>query len=518
MPKATEPGYPHQEIGNAGPRRVGVFHKQHMQRITEIWKYWDKKEQKLFREWLALFRKQSADDKQLQLLRLIDKNPQLDAADASEKLYGKPGSKAFLMLKKRLFDRMTDFMCGGHFQADREVPEDMPYQANLLLYRKYVYLGTILVERRHGKLAWEFFQRAQEMAQSCQTPELEVDCLLRLRGLYIYSERSFEELTEELNSALERTRIDTQALALYHRFFQGPSMRTSTSQELPAFLGEGLDELLPQLEEHFAVRAAYYLNLLAGARAYFLRDFDLAMESGRRSMDLLERYPGLRSRQRWADVCTHMGQYALMGQTYAKGITLFLKGRRHLKPRSVSFFITSLMLVYGLLLDRRLEEAELELEELDRLALNLDLKPGNSTLGLFRYLQSCLAFLQDDPVLAFRHLQGTRELAADKSGWLTGLRLYEVVVLVEMGDVEMAESRLQNLRKHLERHPGPPREQALYRLLYLQGQQFFAFTEVKDEKQLLRSLQKEYHWEPLGHEVVRIDDWYRDRRDDEDVN
>ena len=92
------------------------------------------------------------------------------------------------------------------------------------------------------------------------------------------------------------------------------------------------------------------------------------------------------------------------------------------------------------------------------------------------------------------------------------MRLFEVLVLVELGEMEEADLKVDALRKHLERHEASPREMVLLRLLRAQARQFFSFAPLDEEEALLQQLKTELPWDPVGHEVIRIDEWYATRQ------
>ena len=90
---------------------------------------------------------------------------------------------------------------------------------------------------------------------------------------------------------------------------------------------------------------------------------------------------------------------------------------------------------------------------------------------------------------------------------------FEVVILVEQGDVDEAELRVGSLRKHLERHGGTERERTIYRLLRQQSRHFFSFEGFEEEEGWLAELSGAGKWDPAGKEVIRFDTWYRSHRD-----
>lgn len=109
-------------------------------------------------------------------------------------------------------------------------------------------------------------------------------------------------------------------------------------------------------------------------------------------------------------------------------------------------------------------------------------------------------------------VQECQDLNLDKDTWITGNRLFEIMILVERQEPDLASQKLESLRKHMSRYQPPARMRAIFKLLQAQDRTSFRFTAVPDEEQQIENLRNGLSWDALGQEVVRFEDWYMAKR------
>jgi hypothetical protein len=153
-----------------------------MERIKSIYSSFSRYEQRTFKTYLTAFHNKG-ENKALTLVQMIEKAPELTRDAAANELYGDPKSKAFLMLKARLYEKMTEFLTLSITAVSRESETSDPSVDAMLEYRKCMLAATSLRARGLKPLASENLSRAIEIAREIACPELELDPLLRLKAL-----------------------------------------------------------------------------------------------------------------------------------------------------------------------------------------------------------------------------------------------------------------------------------------------------------------------------------------------
>ncbi len=483
-----------------------------MDRIKSLYGRLGRAEKKALRNYLGLFGNKKGEDKPLALLKMLDKNPNLDQEEAAEKLYGNVRSKAFGMMKKRLYERMVEFLPLSLNPAHDRYDKSMPYFHDLIAFRKNMLIATTLQEMRLGPLATEHFEKALQLARSCHNAELEADVLVRLRGTLQLHQLPVDDISEQLHHALEATERDAHVLGVHHEFLQLNNLKTSGTLEMIEFLDRHVPELDLRLQQFYSARADYYLQILNIHYARLRWRYEEGKAAALKARQLIADHQGLRSRQRLAEPPYQLAIHELKFQHFDAAYQAFSEARPFLKPHSQSFFLLSTMMLYPLVYQRRYEEARQEGNRIADMVREGNFAGHERVLELADYLLACVAYFQGNLKAARRRLSVLDELHQDKSGWATGIRIFEVVLLVELGEMEMAEQRVESLRKHMKRHPGNEREELLVKLLRGQARIFFSFEGAAGENEILEQLESTVPWDPVGHEVVRVDEWFRKKR------
>lgn len=136
-----------------------------------------------------------------------------------------------------------------------------------------------------------------------------------------------------------------------------------------------------------------------------------------------------------------------------------------------------------------------------------------------KYLESIVSFLNYQFKNSFKLLQETREIEGDKEGWNIGIRLLLIFLTLETEKIDLADQKIENLRKHIERTTKMKsirkRDVVIFRLLNNLARSGFDFTEVWEDKAkdfaLLRSDDPDYRWVPRSHELILFDQWFESK-------
>lgn len=483
-----------------------------MDRIKTLWTALDRAERRAFRAYMEAIVQGLGGDKHLALLDLVESKPALEQPEASEILYGNPRSKGFIMMKGRLYDRLVEFlgMVGKSMSDGRH--QESPYARDMIACRRHMLVASVMADRGMGQLMMEHLKKALQLARNCQNPELEVDILLRMRGNFQLAGRDFDDLSRQIQAALEQTSRVAHALGVHHNFFHRHTLQESGSEEMIAYLDQHVPELELRLQQQYSARADYYFQILQVNRYKLKNELQAARVAVQNAIDLLEVHPGIRNRARSSDPYFQLGIIALREFQFKEAVDALTEARSYLNPRSQSYFAASTLLGIALVHAEMLEEAQEECDGLEALRNYPGFPQGHPMLGLHSYLKACIAFLGQDFKRAIQVVRSIDDLTADKAGWGTGLRIFELLILIEMEELDLAEGRLEPLRKHMERYPGTHRERVIYKLLRGQGHNFFSFGDFAGEAKLLASIDQEEPWDPAGKEVIRVDHWYLARK------
>ncbi|MEM7040966.1 MAG: hypothetical protein AAF570_28640, partial [Bacteroidota bacterium] len=328
------------------------------------------------------------ENKPLELLRLIEKNADLSAEDAAKRLYGNPKSKAFIMMKARLFEKMTEFLPLSVNPATQKYSKEMPYFRDLIEFRKSMLIATILQEKRLGQLALDYFDRALRLARKCNTPELEVDVLVRLRAINRMRVKEFEALSAELRKCLARQEIDINTMGIYHKFYELHTLKTQGDDEKIEFLEKHLPDLVHSLRQHYSPRADYYVQMLLVNLYSLQADYEACKKAVDTAITVIKENKGLRTRQRMSDPWFQWGMMEMKFHKYHKAIEAFDQTLSVLKSNSRAYLVTSIMMLYAFIYLDDLDRASEKAKEITQIAGRLSKIANPSIYGLYTYLQA----------------------------------------------------------------------------------------------------------------------------------
>jgi tetratricopeptide (TPR) repeat protein len=199
-------------------------------------------------------------------------------------------------------------------------------------------------------------------------------------------------------------------------------------------------------------------------------------------------------------------------ERFEDAIASFQKARSLLPQHSRAHLYVAILLSQCHLHRQDMVAARTIVEELKEGPLSRALQSNPHQRGYFNYLCSCIAYFDGDYQSAWRHLQESQDANLGKETWLTAIRLFEVMLLIDKDQGDLASQKMENLRKHLARYNTPQRMRSIYKLLAAQERQAFSFGLIANEEQELRRLREELLWDSVGQEIVRFEDWYLDHR------
>lgn len=468
-------------------------------------------ERKAVRTYLEAFH-QKGQNKNTELLKLIDQDPNISHEEASVKLYGDPRTKAFIMMKHRLMERLVEFMTlsvnPDYPKRDRETPSHQ----DLIEYRRCMLFASSLQERQLYHLAFDYLEKARSLAERCNAPELEVDVLIRLRGLDRSGMDRFEELSIKIQKALKQQECDINATGLMRKFLTLNGGSFGAEEERIAFLETHVPSLEDAIRQVYSVRADYFLQMLKVHLSYLNRSFEQGRTYAKAALQLLMDNDGIRSPVRMSDSWFQLGRMELQQEQYAEALASLDRARSFQPENSRGYLTTTLLMVYCQLYLRDLKSAGALMDGLQHGRIAKLLEQNPTSKGLLAFLRACLCFFRGEMKEAWLLVQECQDLNLDKDTWITGNRLFEIMILVERQEPDLASQKLESLRKHMSRYQPPARMRAIFKLLQAQDRTSFRFIAVPDEERQIENLRNGLSWDALGQEVVRFEDWYMAKR------
>jgi tetratricopeptide (TPR) repeat protein len=478
-----------------------------MDRIRQLYGTFNKAEIRALKNLLSQTTKKG-ENKPLELLQMLEADMTLTPEDASRQLYNDPKSKAFLMMKSRLFHRMTEVL---GVMADFEVKDNSDaYFKVQLEFRKAMMMATVLRSRRLSLLAIPILEDAVALARKAVNPEWELDALNQIRSINNGTQEEIDALIVEIGRTLQQTERDVNASALYVRLFR--SLKGTPPQEIPGLI-ERFEQQLAELDfalQHFySVRADYFRHKLRYKLYKMKGQIEPCRIALQKAIEILEQHEGLRNNERLAAPYSELGEVEMRLMNYEAGLKAYAIAETYVTPKSQHHLLILTPVLYGLIVSRRLAEADVVCAKIEEMFPHIRQHVTVNVSNEVAYLKSALAYSHGRLQEAWRILQGEHDFSSDKTGLAVVVRIFEIMLLIDRNMTDVASQKLENLRKHLSRYPPDPRIQAIYKLLAAQEKFDFQFQHFKNEETILKAMAHDFMNSQSGFEAVRFEEWYQ---------
>ena len=480
-----------------------------MERIKALYATLKQPEKKFLITYLTAFHPKG-ENKTLELLELIEAPVELSTDEIAEKLYGDSKSKAFIMLKGRLYDKMLEALMLSTNPANpsKDALKEQGFEKTEL--RKLLIYNFMLRRRGLFSLADEICLKGLKVSREFEYPDIELDFLGTLRTQYAKSHSDkYEQIIQEMDDAFRRYELDMITSNTWNYYRNQFSLRSSIDEAR-----RYLEVAIPKFEENVmklgSSSARYYLALMK--INYF--DFTKQFDEGRKEIDVLLHLVHNSKRHNTSQGLgipyTHLAVLELNRFRLEEALQAADLAAQYNKKNSPNFSIGLFTRAFILLHMGNVEGAEAQIKALEENSMSAG---GSSNWAICNYVKACIAFINKDYTLSWKFLQEVSGLNFDKAGWITGIKIFEIMVLIEKGDFDMLTLRLDSLRKHIQKHNSDERANLIYKLLIGQEKDGFTFANpVKKEEEILEELSNNQPWELAGHETIRFEPWYKLKR------
>ncbi|MEL7535002.1 MAG: hypothetical protein AAFN10_27110 [Bacteroidota bacterium] len=481
-----------------------------MDRVKKIFASLSKTEIRYLKNYLTAFHNKGS-NKSLELIELIEKHPHWDQAQFSQKLYGDPQSKAFLMMRKRLLEKMMETLSLSiNFHNNPTFKGDPPAYESIAILKDYMYA---LFLRRRGleKLAVELLQRCVQKADKFAMPEYKMLALASLRSVASDQAELDQNIHPQLERALAQYENDLLAGGIDKTFRLMTDQHPVFDEKRIQYLEEQTAFLEEKLQEIDSPRARYFFINLKLQLANGKEDYETSKAVYQELITHIENNKGLKSRNRLGIPYLRLSSIELYQENFAGGLVAAEEALKLFPARKYNYLQAAICKLFACCYLGKFEEAENCIESLAyfiETPAKRHLRPVLLALDWIHYFRSCLAFFGQDYRRALDLLGNVDELFTDKTGWNIDLRIHEIILLIERQQLDLAAARIEALRKHIQKYKVEGRPLSIFRYLYHLERNAFDFSRPDPEMQeALHILIHQMPWDAVNAEVIRFEIW-----------
>ncbi|WNJ20159.1 hypothetical protein [Pontibacter sp. G13] len=452
-------------------------------------------------------------EKMGKLFELVTRYDQRDEGFYSQKLYGKEPDNTFRVTKSRL-KRMLE----NAILNDKSLTVYPPAINARLQVQKKLLQGEILLGRgaylASKNLLLQVISSAQKYDLYQELFEAE---LLLYRNMSIRSSvKEFEKKTAKLLAYNQLNASINEAMILYYSISNLILNKKTLKQEQIEEVRETIDRMKeicettkhPQVQNLYFLSEIYYLQIV--------RKYKEALTFCQQYLELVSENNILRSDQRLATaygqlttVNLHLGNLEEARKNAELTMELFSKEEmNYLQSMEVAFVIEFHA--------GNFEQAQTLINEARE---HPEMQSYKLLEAKWSYFQACVYFKMEEYQKAYLELNHTTPLLADKYGFNLSVRLLEIMLLFELGHLDMMETKILNMRQFIKRtQKGEEfvRPSTLIRILIKWYKNSYDFNQTfEDSSDFLEKASQTLPspYMPGNSEFIRLEEWMRDKRE-----
>ncbi len=450
----------------------------------------------------------------IQLIELVKEFPEIDAQEAQKHLYGRAKSIAFRQMVHRSKERLLDCL------LLKDSIEKSPYYDDrakeILILRKRLMQYDILNLRNLNDISIRFINKIIYKAKLFEYYDVLVIALYKkLRiSLFISTKEDYSlqykeiEHYEDCRVTFHKSEIYTRRL-LWH---------VNSKENLIAHkkkLQLNIIELEADVVRTRSKSILYNLLILKVENNDMLEQYEVSKVIWRKIIGLLESNKHLNSMYGQGTAFINLGTVELrlfnfeLAHDHFRKAFYFLK---YLEPNKCVVYQSQFLLAFYSADTKNIEHF------ID--ILNTYLYSGilvHYFAATVRYHNACLRFIQQDYPSSYLLLQDVRELEQEKESWNISIRILSILNQIELENFELADSLIENLRKHHERVrktlPITKRDQLIIQILVALSRHSFNFRKTFRLKgssfHHLDSIEAVYAWKILSPEMIVFNEWFK---------
>jgi tetratricopeptide (TPR) repeat protein len=478
-----------------------------MEKLTQLISTFSASEVKTIKKFYSL-KSSSQSSMRFKLFLLILDKPGISDHEAGLFFNKKPSDTSFSMLKKRLRDDLVRLVVWEHRRTKFKTPVfKARFECRLLIAE-----SEILIARGATEMAIDCLQKAKKLAESYElTNELIIVNEQLIQKVAIREGfKTYARLAAESMEQFDTIKFKFKAQD-YLRQLTIPNLFQSNKENVYLKKAAAANRQLRKLSEtsksieirFWYLRSEIYYNHLR-------KNYEEAYRHGLSFVQLIEESPVVYSLDNMGGANMQLAMVSLYLNRLEDAATFATQSASYFKLGSPNYANAKDIFFLAQYYQGHLDTANQILKELLQIKSMRNNKFMQSKWGFF---QANLCFSEGKYDEALALLQQQTELFSDKSGWRLGIKILEMMCIVEMNHDDWLDYRIETFRKLLSdlRTENIARAKLIHQIFktYIKtGYSWRKTVEMLPEHVMhLRSGAGDYFWDPAGHELQRFDNW-----------
>lgn len=444
-----------------------------------------------------------------ELFELILKNPNLTDEKAAKKLYSAKPNSAYSHLKARLKRDILNVL----YLHDGSKKAVSPHFKAIIESRKMLNQAFLLRTRGAFNEATQLLKNASEMAKKFELPAEEVMIKQTLREMThrIKSEKVLADYNQDINRNVELLGELMKVEEFSYMITYPALFKTNNKLNDPDYKNQMIEELKASFEKTGFAKIGLWYYLIGIELATKQRESKKALALSLEFVKLVEKSPSIYTKNNWAGVNMTVANALINNLEYERAIGYSRIAVKNFPKGLMNELTATESLFFAQFRSKHYDDAH---TTIDAAFIHPRLKANKFFHSKWLYLRANLQFMEGNHDKAMKTLNQDTELTKDKSGWLLGYRLLEILIMIERHDYEWVDFKIDSFRKLLQRQKDENihRIKLILTILNTLHKSNYDFEETSiDESKNYKTLKRaegDLYWNPMGFEVVRFDEWF----------
>ncbi|NNM16337.1 MAG: hypothetical protein HKO56_06745 [Bacteroidia bacterium] len=290
-------------------------------------------------------------------------------------------------------------------------------------------------------------------------------------------------------------------------------LNLKTGSSNPELLRQAVVELEHEYRFTQSANIMYYLHLYSIHYYQSLEEYDRSEEHCNQLIDLVKSNKAVYLHSRLGVTFLQLAKNNLLSYSFNDALSIVKKANDYCKTKPANLFRLKEIEFLANYYSGRVSEAKNLLTELGSLSEGLT----SIETAKCSFYNAAVSFLLEDTKTVNQHLNDITDIEKDKDGWNIGIRILNILNLLKSEKFELVESKIESLRKHIERSERveevSPRNRLIFQILLELGRSSYNYEEVyevqEESFELLSSYTNQYKWSVKSPELIRFHDWFK---------
>lgn len=397
------------------------------------------------------------------LFELITQFPEQEESFYAEKLYGQAPNNAFRVTKTRL-KRILENVLLNEKSLSGYGAENTDQQLQM---KKKLLQAEILFGRGSYKAGRSLLMQCIATAQKYELYQelFQAEMLMyRYASIRVSSDKYTEQVIN-MQTLNQKNRDINEALILHYHTTNSLLNKTLDLDEL-AQIRKQIDMIaaISERTSHPLMWNAHYLS-----EVYYyqiISDFDTAWTFSKKYLELIQTCPIYFTGQRLANAHIQFAQISLQLGRVEVADEHAQMGLKKYSPDEINYLIILEVIFRIAFFSKKYTQAE---DCVKKAFAHPQFEAAKMLNGQWHYFAACVAFNKKEYKSANKYLNNTTTLLTDKYGKNIVIRIFEIIILYEMGLFDVIDMRIQSLRPYIKRNVKDDewfRFQMLFKMLY----------------------------------------------------